>query len=124
MRYLLPVVVLALGGCTHWAASTRPIETVVAPAAKPAKSIRVTLRSLEQLIVMKPEIRGDSLTGSWMNCSAEPCRPVSIPLAAIFRLETRKVEAKATAYTILGVGAGAMFVTMMIAWENWRFGQP
>ena len=127
MRYLLPVVVLALGGCTHWAASTRPIETVVAPAAKPAKSIRVTLRSLQQMVVLNPAIRGDSLTGTRMNCAAEPCTPsgpVAISLADIFRLETRKINPEATAYSILGLGGATAFIVIALAMENWRFGQP
>lgn len=127
MRYRLPLVALALTGCTHWVASVRPIETVVAPAAKPAKSIRVTLRSLQQMVVGNPEIRGDSLTGTRLNCVAETCQPagpVSIRLADIFRLETRRVNAEATAYTILGIGVAAGAIAVLLAFENWRIGEP
>lgn len=126
MRALLPLVALALIGCTHWADPNRSIETVVAPAAKPAKSIRVTLRSYQRLVVLNPQIRGDSVTGTLQNCSVQPCQttePVVIRLADIVRLETRKFDVKATTYTIMGVGAVAAFATVLIAWENNPFGK-
>lgn len=127
MRALLPLVALALTGCTHWADPNRSIEAVLAPSAKPAKSIRVTLRSYQRLVVLNPQIRGDSLTGTRQNCAVQPCQttePVAIRLADIVRLETRKFDGKATTYTIMGVGGVAMFVTAMIAFDKFRFGEP
>jgi hypothetical protein len=77
---------------------------------------------MQRLVVLNPQIRGDSLTGTLQNCAVQPCQttePVAIRLADIFRLETRRVDPTATAFTILGVGTLATFVGVLLAFENW-----
>jgi hypothetical protein len=91
---------LSAPACHAW--RTEMVTPAQAIAEQHPEQVRVTEPSGARLVVLEPTVAGDTLRGR----TASGKSSISIPLARVLRLETRKGNAAASRIIAAGLGAG------------------
>lgn len=108
------VVLLAyLPACTGW---HRLPETTPPPLKESPQSLRITLKSGEQIELQQARMSGDSLIGEIRPTPNEPPVRFAVTLADVRRIEDRKVSTVRTVALVVGLtGAAALAALLIVA---------
>jgi hypothetical protein len=115
-RLSISLVLGSATACTSWhTQASTPSEVL---AVRPPSSARVTLASGTTIVVNRPRIVGDTLTG-WPEAgghssgtarTSDLADPIRIPLANIRSIAVQRVSAGKTALLVVGLGVTAAIV--------------
>ena len=117
-KHIVPVIAVVTAGtflsaCVTW--QTQSLQPEQFRVADSTQTVRLTLASGETHIVQSPLIIGDSLVGMQAQVgSADSLERVSIPVAAIAKAETSRLDTAAFVATVVLVGA------LVAALANWH----
>ena len=115
-RLSITLVLGSAAACSSWHTQAATPSEVL--AARRPSSARVTLAGGSTVVVHRPRIAGDTLTG-WPDGgehragpthASDPADPIRIPLANIQSIAVRRVSAGKTALLVVGVGVTAAIV--------------
>ena len=115
-RLSISLVLGPATACSSWhTQASTPSEVL---AVRPPSSARVTLAGGSTVVVHRPRIVGDTLTGwpdggghsSGTAHASDPADPIRIPLANIRSIAVRRVSAGKTALLVVGLGVTAAVV--------------
>ncbi|HJR16014.1 MAG TPA: hypothetical protein VJ808_04105 [Gemmatimonadales bacterium] len=96
------------GACMSWQTQEASPEQLL--AENPPDQVRVTRADGSTVLIVKPLISGDSLTGTLPGSAPDSGRPLSLPLADVRSVEVRRVNAGRTALLVAGLGLTAVAV--------------
>jgi hypothetical protein len=95
---------LSAPACHAWRTAT--VTPAQAVAEQQPEQVRITEPSGARLVVLEPTVAGDTLRGRTVSGKSS----ISIPLASVLRLETRKGNAAASTIIAAGLGAGLIAI--------------
>jgi hypothetical protein len=115
-RLSITLVLGSATACSSWHTQAATPSEVL--AARRPSSARVTLAGGSTVVVHRPRIAGDTLTGwpdggehrAGTTHASDPADPIRIPLANILSIAVRRVSAGKTALLVVGVGLTAALV--------------
>jgi len=115
-RLSVSLVLGAATACSSWHTQASTASEVL--AVRPPSSARVTLAGGSTVVVHRPRIVGDTLTGwpdggghpSGTAHASDPADPIRIPLANIRSIAVQRVSARKTALLVVGLGVTAAIV--------------
>jgi hypothetical protein len=116
-RAVLTGLVLAAwssSGCMHWKTQSAFPEVV---AGKHPSRVRVTRGDGSRVVLLRPEVLGDSLVGAPAGRSRSGGRP-AVALADVSEVALRRVDPAATAAMGLGTLALAGVVVIGLLWSS------
>jgi hypothetical protein len=116
LRRLAALVMLGCQSvaCTVWKTSAVSPQEVV--AAETPKAVRVTRSDSSQVVLVRPQVVGDSLKGQRPGRvdANHPPRQLAVPLSDILSAAVRRVDAGRTVLLIVGLGFTAAVATWLI----------
>jgi hypothetical protein len=108
-RAAIPVLLLAIAGCSTWAA--QPLATPSTLRLDPAKPVRVVRADGNTTTLSGARISGDTLYGVPVTKAAgESVVTIAIPFAEVRKLEVEKTDTTRIVLIVLGmVGLSLLF---------------
>ncbi|HEY7636338.1 MAG TPA: hypothetical protein VH763_12365 [Gemmatimonadales bacterium] len=103
------ILVAQLSACASWHTEQVAPEQVL--AAEQPDRIRITEPGGAQVIVLRPTIAGDTLHGS----SQAGGYSIAIPLAKVFKLETRQSNLVTSEVVVAALGIGVVGILVACA---------
>lgn len=111
-------LIVCLSACHKWVVLDPPFSAALAEQ-KPS-AVRATL-PMHSVIVYRPSVNQDTLTGWHRASETSQTPPIRLPVSSIESLETRRGNTAGTVGIVLGIGvvaAAAVIVSMAIAMSD------
>ncbi len=120
LKRLIASVVLAayLPACTSW--KTQPVSPEHTIATKQPSRVRVTRADGSKIILIRPQVAGDSLAGD-LPGSGRPGQPnsrLAVPLSDVREVAVERVDGVKTGALIVGLGLTAVLVAAALSEDD------
>lgn len=116
-REIVLFLVPWLTACSTWSAVQGPPGEFV--VRESPEEVRVMRTDGSVVPLREPEVRGDSLAGSYQPRPSSAPSDIAIPLEDVRELRTRRTDALRTALTVTGVASLVLLVAGLVGWSEW-----
>lgn len=117
-RAIVLFLVPWLTACSTWSAVQGPPGEFV--ARESPEQVRVVRNDGSVVPLREPEVRGDSLAGSYQPRPSSAPSDIAIPLEDVRELRTRRTDALRTALMVTGVAALVFLAAGLVWWSEWK----
>lgn len=114
-RAIVLFLVPWLTACSTWSAVQGPPGEFV--ARESPEQVRVVRNDGSVVPLREPEVRGDSLAGSYQPRPSSATSDIAIPLEDVRELRTRRTDALRTALMVTGVAA-LVFLAAALVYQS------